>query len=168
VRRPVLALLVLVLAALGAVLAVRACGGPPTDEERIRGLLADAARAAEDKRIGDVVRDVSERFAGQGLDKRGVKQLVALHVLRGAWVAVTISGERLEVRGDRARAVVDVVMLRSGKGRPLSELLPEQATVHRFDLHLAREEEGWKVTGGAWRPITLEEASRGPPELGGW
>lgn len=161
-RRPLLALALLVLAALGALLAVRLLRKPPSDEEQIRILLVDAARATEEKRIGDAVRDVSERFHGEGLDRREVKQLVAAHVLRGTWVSVSIAGTKIDVRGELARAAADVVLSRSGKGAPLAELLPEQASVHRFLLDLAREEGKWKVVGARWRPVTLEEAVVGP------
>ena len=161
-RRPLLALALLLLAGLGAVASLRLLRQPPSDEEQIRAVLADAARAAEEKRIGDVVRDVSERFRGEGLDRREVKQLVAAHVLRGTWVSVTIAGAKIDIRGELARAACDVVLSRSGKGTPLAALLPEQASVHRFLLDLAREEGKWKVVGARWRPVTLEEAVAGP------
>jgi hypothetical protein len=161
-RRALLFIVLLVVLG-GALLLPRLLRHPPTDEEQILGLFADAARAAAEKRIGDAVQGVSERFEGEGLDKRGVKQLVAAHVLRGAWVSVTIAGAKVEVQGDHtARAVVDVIMSRSGKGQPLAELLPEQATAHRIACRLAREEDGWLVTTASWRPISLEEAVAGP------
>jgi hypothetical protein len=151
------------LLALAAVLvAGAACRPPPSDEQRIRTLIDEAATAAEEKRVGDAVRDVSERFHGEGLDRQGVKQLVALHVFRGEWVSVAVAGAAVEASGDAGRAAVDVVLSRSGKGAPLRELLPEQATVHRFLLTLAREPAGWKVTAARWRPITLAEAADGP------
>jgi hypothetical protein len=75
---------------------------------------------------------------------------------------MAISGAKVGVQGDDARGVVDVIMSRSEKGRPVAELLPEQATVHRFSLRLAREDSGWKVTSAAWRPISVEEALAGP------
>jgi hypothetical protein len=152
----------LFVAIAAAAVALPACSRKQSDEEQIRSLFVDAARAAEEKRPGDVVRAVADDFVGEGLDKRGVKQLVALHLLRGSWVGVTISGDAIIVRGDTARAVVDVVMVRSGKGRALAELLPEQATVHRFSLELRKESEGWRATSGAWRPISLEDAVAGP------
>lgn len=145
-----------------AAVLVAACSRKPSDEEQIRSLLTDAAQAAEEKRVSDVVRAIADDFAGEGLDKRGVKQLVAFHLLRGSWVGVTISGDVITVDGDTARAVVDVVMVRSGKGRALTELLPEQATVHRFSLKLRREKDGWRATSAAWRPISLEDAVAGP------
>jgi hypothetical protein len=136
-----------------------------TDEERIRALFEDAARAAEEKRVSDAVEAVSERFRGAGLDRRGVKQLVAFHVLRGEWVSVSVAGARLAVDGPRARAAVDAVLARSsGKGKSLAMLLPGEASVHRFDLALEREEDGWRVVEASWRPVPLAEALAGPPE----
>jgi hypothetical protein len=160
-RRYVL-LFLLVLAAAGGLVLARALRHEPGDEEQIRALFDDAARAAEEKRIGDAVRGVSERFDAQGMDKRGVKQLIALHVLRGSWVTVTVAGAKVDVQGDAARAVVDAVMARSGKGTPVAQLVPEQATAYRFDVHLAREQDGWRATHATWSPISLEEAVAGP------
>lgn len=147
-----------------AALLSAACSRKPSDEEQIRSLFTETARAAEERRVGDVMRGVSDRFEGQGLDKQGVKQLVAFHVLRGSWVALALGGEKLSVAGDAASAAVDVVMIRSGKGRVLAELLPEQATVHRFTFRLEREADGWKVTSATWRPVPLEEAAAGPDD----
>jgi len=152
-------------AALGAVAVARlAAPPPPTDEERIRALLDEAARAAVERRIGDVVAAVSERFQGEGLDRRGVKQLVAAHVLRGEWVGVSISGVSVAVDGERARAIADAVLSRSlGDGKALADLLPGEASAQRFDLAFEREPEGWRVVGARWRPISLADAIAGPP-----
>lgn len=157
----------IIAAALGALVAgglvvARLLRAPPTDEERIQALLASAARAAEEKRAGDVVKDVSERFAGEGLDRRGVKQLVALQILRGEWVSVSIAGTRLEVAGDSARAAVDVVLARSGRGAQLADLLPADGSVHRLQLRLEREGGEWKVVRARWRPIPVQAALEGP------
>ncbi len=136
-----------------------------TDEDRIRALIEGGARAAEEKRIGDAVAGLSERFRGEGLDKAGVKQLVAFHVLRGDAVSVSIAGSRIRVEGARARAGVDAILVRgSGKGKALAALLPDEAGAHRFDLALEREEDGWRIVAAEWRRIDLGEALAGPPE----
>ncbi len=145
------------LVASALLLALPACRRPPTDEERIRTLVDDAARAAAEKRVSDVVEGVSESFRGEGLDRQGLKQLVAFHVLRGSWLAVLVAGTRVEVRGDAGDAVVDVVMSRTRQATTVAELLAAEATVHRFTLRLARERGGWKVTAAAWRPISVAE-----------
>ena len=164
-RRRTIFIVLALAAALGAVAVARlAAPPPPTDEERIRALFDEAARAAVERRIGDAVAGVSERFQGEGLDRRGVKQLVAAHVLRGEWVGVSISGVSVAVDGERATAIADAVLSRSiGGGKALVDLLPGEASAQRFDLALEREPEGWRVVGARWRPIPLADAIAGPP-----
>jgi hypothetical protein len=155
----------LAIAALAAGLALRCGRAPPDDETAIRALFEDAARAAAERRVGDTVAQGSERFAGHGLDRRGVKQRVAFHVLRGEWVSVSISGARIAVAGDAARANVDAVLARgAGGGKALAALLPGEASAHRFACRLAREEDGWRVVAAEWRPIELADALGGPPD----
>ncbi len=164
-RRTVLAAAAVAAAAIAALVALRLGREPPSDEARIRALFEDAARAAEEKRVGDAVAGVSERFRGGGLDRQGVKQLVAFHVLRGEWVSVSIAGARIAVAGDAARATVDAVLARgSGKGKALEALVPGEATAHRFACRLEREPDGWRVVEAEWRAIGLPEALAGPPE----
>jgi hypothetical protein len=153
-----------VLLAGGALLAGRLMRTPPTDEELIRAVFDDAARAAEERRVSDAVTGVSERFAASGLDRRGVKQLVAFHVLRGEWVSVSVAGARVRVDGDRARANVDAVLARGAKGRPLAALVPGEASAHRFECRLEREAEGWRIVEAKWRAVDLADALAGPPE----
>jgi hypothetical protein len=134
-----------------------------TDEELVRALFEDAARAAEERRVADAVEGVSERFQGGGLDRRGVKQLVAYHVLRGEWVTVSIGGARIRVDGDRARANVDAVLARgAAKGKSLAALLPGEASAHRLECRLEREEAGWRIVEASWRPVSLGDAISGP------
>jgi hypothetical protein len=161
----------LVLAAAAAAIVAAALAStrllrtPPTDEELVRALFDDAARAAEERRTSDAVAGVSERFSGSGLDRRGVKQLVAFHVLRGEWVSVSVAGARIRVDGDRARANVDAVLARGGaKGKPLAALLPGEASAHRFACRLEREADGWRIVEATWRAVDLAEALAGPPE----
>lgn len=138
-------------------------GEDETDEDRIRGLFSRAALAVEEKRVGDAVEAVSERFAGEGLDRQGLKRLIAGMVLRGDWVRVSIAGVAVAVEGDAARANVDVVMARSGKGKAIADLLPQEGSAHRIRCTLAREDGDWRVVSAAWEPIPLGEALAGPP-----
>lgn len=136
---------------------------PPTDEEQIRALFLGAARAAEEKRIGGVLEVVSERFSGRDLDKQGVKRFVAGMILRGDWVAVAVAGVSVSVDGALARANVDVVTARSGKGKAVADLLPQEAAAHRLACRLEREDGDWRVVAAEWEGIPLGEALAGPP-----
>lgn len=163
-RRTLAVAAAVVLAVAVALVWGRLRQAPETDEARIRALLEDAARAVEEKRVAEAVAGVSERFSAPGLDRRGVKQLIAFHVMRGEWVSASVSSARIRVEGDRARATVDAVLSRGAKGKALTALLPGEASVHRFALRLEREPEGWRVVEATWRPVDLAQAVEGPPE----
>jgi len=148
-----LAIFVLVaLAALGAVVAIRALRQGPTDEERIRALFEQAARAVEEKRPGDAMAGVSERFQGQGMDYRELKQFVTFQALRGSWNAVLPVAAQVQVSGDRAEAVVDAALVRGGKGEGVVARLPEAGDTWRIEATLEREKDGWKVVSARWSP----------------
>lgn len=141
---------------------------PRTEEERIRALLDGAAEAAAERKADEVIEVLSPRFEGGGGElgsatRDDVKRLVAFELLRGRWVSVELLDPRIEVREDRARAVVDAVLSRAAGARGrLSDLLPGEYSLHRFDLELAIEDGAWRVVRGKWRPIGPEEALSGP------
>lgn len=151
----------LALAALGSVVAFRALRAGPTDEERIRTLFEQAARAVEEKRPGDAMAGVSERFQGEGMDYRELKQFITFQALRGSWNAVLPVAARVRVSGDRAEAVVDAALVRGGRGEGVVARLPEAGDTWRIDASLEREEEGWKVVSARWRRITAAEGLTG-------
>jgi hypothetical protein len=152
--------------ALIALLALAAAGAawrltrppPPSDQELIQALFGDAVRAAEERRVSDAVAGLSERFRGQELDKAGVKQLVAGNALRGNWLVVRIAGLRVEVAGDGASAVLDLVASRAGAGKSLADLLPADGSAWRIDCRLEREREGWRIVAATWVEESLVEA----------
>ncbi len=161
-RRVAFAVLALAGGALGWAALHRLLARPPDDEEQIRALFASAARAVEARRVSDAVEGVSERFQGDGLSKREVKQLIAAQAFRGEWVSVTISGARVQVDGDAADAVVHVVLARGGRGRSLADLLPADASASRLTCRLEREDGAWRVVSASRQPIALAEALAPP------
>jgi hypothetical protein len=148
-----LAIFVLVaLAGLGSIVTIRALRQGPTDEDRIRALFEQAARAVEEKRPGDAMAGVSERFQGQGMDYRELKQFVTFQALRGSWNAVLPVAAQVQVSGDRAEAVVDAALVRGGKGEGVVARLPEAGDTWRIEAALEREKDGWKVVSARWSP----------------
>ncbi|HET8733064.1 MAG TPA: hypothetical protein VFM45_04730 [Anaeromyxobacteraceae bacterium] len=161
ISRNVAVFLSVALVAAGGVLAWRAFRPGPTDEERIRALVDATARAVEERKPGDVMAGVSERFQADGMGHRELRQLVTYEVLRGSWNAVVPVATRVEVAGDRAEAVVDAALVRGARGPGVLGKLPESADTWRFEIALEREKEGWKVVSGRWRPVSAREGLTG-------
>jgi hypothetical protein len=151
------------LVALGALVAIRALREAPSDEDRIRALFEQAAKAVEEKRPGDAMAAVSERFQGEGMGHRELRQFITYQALRGSWNAVLPVAARVKVTGDRAEAVVDAALVRGGKGEGIVARLPEAGDTWRIDASLERENGGWKVVSARWRRITAAEGLTGSP-----
>jgi hypothetical protein len=155
-------------AGLGAAVWLAGRAEPPTEEARIRALFDGAAKAAGERKVDEVVEVLSAAFEGGGegqgrATRDDVKRLLFFELMRGEWVSAEILGAEVDVREERARAVVDAVLSRSAHpGDRLSELLPGEYSLHRFDLELAVEDGEWRVRSGTWRRIGLEQALSGP------
>jgi hypothetical protein len=163
ISRNVAVFLLAVLAALGALVAIRSIRPAPTDEELIQALLERASGAVEEKRPGDVMAGVSERFQGEGMGHHELKQFVTYQVLRGSWNAVVPVSVRVKVEGDRATTTFDAALLRGGKGTGLAARLPEAGDTWRIEAGLEREKDGWKVVSARWRRIGAAEGLLGTP-----
>lgn len=164
--RAVVVVAAVVTIAAGAWLLARLSTPAPTDEERIRTLFVDTARAVQEQRVGDAMRAISLRFRGQGLDHAGLKGFVTWHALRGQWNRVALAGDRIAVEGEAATATVHVLLARSGAGEALTDALPAAGSAYRIACSLAREEDGWRVVAATWKPIPLADALALPPEPG--
>lgn len=150
----------------GGFLAWRALRPAPTDEEQIRALVDATARAVEAKRPGDAVASVSERFRGQGMDRRELRQFITYNAMRGSWNAVVPVAVRVDVQGDRAEAVVDAALVQGARAEGIAAVLPANADTWRIEIALEREPEGWRVVTARWRPIDVAEGLLGAPREG--
>ena len=157
VPRSFAAALLAALAILGAVAAWRALRPGPSDEERIRAIFDRASRAVEEKKPGEVMEAVSERFQGEGMGRRELQQFVTSNALRGSWNAVIPVATRVKVVADRAEASVDVALVRGARGEGIAGRLPEAGDTWRIEAALEREKEGWRVVSARWRRIGLAE-----------
>jgi hypothetical protein len=153
ISRSVAIFAVVILAVLAGVFAWRLLRPGPSDEARIRALLDRAAQAVEQKRPGDVMDAVSERFQGEGMGRRELQQFVTYNALRGSWNAVIPLATRVQVEGDRADAVVDVALVRGAPGQGIAGRLPEAGDTWRIEAALEREKGGWRVVSARWRPL---------------
>jgi hypothetical protein len=125
-----------------------------TPEAQVRAFIHSAATAVEQKQLGTLRDMVSERYADeQGLDKRGVENLLRLQFLRNERLHLytRIQSVTLPQPG-RAHAVVLVAMA----GVPITseaDLPALRADLHRFEIDFAREDKTWRAQRATWRRV---------------
>ncbi len=135
-------LLVVIAVALGAVIAYLALRAPQqSDEQQIRALVGRVQAAVEEKRIGDVVAELSENYTDSAGNRReAVKGYLFLALRRYETVGSLLQINALTIDGDAANVKLTAFVWSGRRG----EIIPQNADRMDFDLDLARAE-GWKI-----------------------
>lgn len=139
-----------VLAALGVALLLPALAGchRMPDEEQVRQAIASAATAARSNEAGGVLDAVSDDFTGNDgdLDRRGLRQLLAVRAFRHDSTGVLIGPIAIEHSGDRLIAHFTLTLT---GGKPDS-LLPDQAAVYAMTTAWRRDSGHWRCYVATW------------------
>lgn len=124
-----------------AVLVLTGCHHAPA-EQQIRQAIGAAAAAARANDTRGVLAVVSEDFSGNDgeMDRRGLRQLLAVRVLRQDKTSVLIGPVSFEHKGDRIVATFNLVL---AGGKP-GELLPARSAIYAMTT-------AWRLEGSDWR-----------------
>ena len=155
--RPYPILIGLVVVVVAAVIVVR--GEPEDPETQIRWTLAQAAKAAQERDLGDLMDLVSEKFEGKGMDRRTLKQYVFVQLQRGAWRRVFFVNTVVEVQpaGTSARVKTGAILASGENVKTVDDVAGTDAGSYRFDLTMELEEgDTWRVTTAQYEPTPLQ------------
>jgi len=149
VRHAPMAHLVRAFCAVLAMLALVACHRAPA-EQQIRQAVDAAATAARANDTHGVLAVVSDDFSGNDgeLDRRGLRQLLAVRVLRQDKTGVLIGPVSFEHKGDRIVAKFNLVLT---GGKP-GDLLPDQSAIYAMTTAWRLEGSDWRCYNASWSP----------------
>ena len=127
-------------------LALAACHRTPA-ERQITQAIETAVGAARTNDASGVLATVSDDFTGNNgdLDRRGLRQLLAVRAFRQDKSGVLIGPVVFEHKGDRVIAKFNLVLT---GGKP-GDLLPEQSAIYAMTT-------AWRREGGRWRCYSAE------------
>jgi hypothetical protein len=144
--------------AFGIAFGAAACGGEATPEEEVRALVADFARAADERDAGAALALISDAYADpNGRDKPELHAVVAGYFLRHEAIHVLVRVKEVALaEPPEAASVQAVAALTGAPVADVDELAGLSADVYRFELEARREEDGrWRVTRARWRPAQM-------------
>jgi hypothetical protein len=154
VKRPFVICLILLLG-----LTAPACH-KETEQDRVKKVITSVQKAVEEKDIRTILGHLSKTYRDpQGHDYDGIKGLLLFYFYRHQKISVYIPALDVSITGPTARAVFQPVLTGGNKAESAGDLLPEALGLYNFDVSLAKEPDGWKVTSAKW-----ERAGRGLPE----
>lgn len=138
---------------------------PADPEDQVRQTLAEAVDAAERRHVGDLMELVSESFKAEGMTRDTIKGVLFIQFRRGDWSRVFLVDTHIEIRGDarEARVRTGAILATGEKVDTLEDVVPTAAGSYRFDIMMAKEEDGvWRVTTAKWATTPLGGLLGGP------
>jgi hypothetical protein len=117
-------------------------------EQQVHEAIDAAAAAARTNDTHGVLDVVSNDFTGNEgeLDRRGLRQLLAVRAMRGDKTGLLVGPVSFEHRGDRIVAKFNLVLT---GGKP-GDLLPEQSAIYAMTTAWRREGGEWKCYSASW------------------
>lgn len=131
-----------------ALLALAACGEPPSEpEEELRAWVAAGVEAAENKERRSLVGMISESYAdGRGNERSDIENLLRVYFLRQNKIGLLPNIEEITVYGDTAAELVLTV----GMAGTNDGVLGFSADAYRFELELEKDGDDWQLIAARW------------------
>ncbi|MGH8155178.1 MAG: hypothetical protein ACREP0_08090 [Rhodanobacteraceae bacterium] len=133
-----------------AIAVLSGCHRAP-DEQQIHQAIDSAASAARANDTHAVLRVVSGDFVGNDgkLDRRDLRQLLALRTLRQDHSGILVGPVSFERSGDRIMARFNLVLT----GGRAGDLLPSRSAIYAMTTAWRREGGEWICYNARWRPV---------------
>ncbi|MBI3185243.1 MAG: hypothetical protein HYZ28_24155 [Myxococcales bacterium] len=144
----------LLLALLAAALVLALWPRQESPRQLIERKVLRMARAAQEKDLGYVMEQVSDRFRGpEGASKQELKQLLAGELFRGTWVRVFTTDLDVKLASaDAAEVSAKFIFARSEAER--LEDLAKESVVSSYEVQTRAEKEAdgeWRFVSASYR-----------------
>lgn len=132
---------------------------PPSSEELIRQKAIKMARAAEQKELGYVMDQISDRFSFEEGGKRELHQLLAAQILRGNWVRVFVVDTAVSITSPNTASFSGKFIFGRSKATTLKDLAKQsELSSYLVEAKLEKERDDWKFVSARHRPINPADA----------
>lgn len=136
-----------------AVLGLASCK-KDTDEQKIYKILDAGVAALEAGEVKTAMEYVAEDFTDDsGVDKQGIRGILAGQVLRGQRITIMRRDEKVTVDGASATATVDVALFQGDRTK-MKGVVPERSGTYRFTINFRKDGDQWLITKAQYQAIS--------------
>ena len=94
---------------------------------------------------------------GRGNSREDVHTYLLYRFFREEHLSVFVVHPEVAVEGEHAHAKFYAVVSEGRAVKRVEDLVPEQVSVYRFDLELAKIEGAWRVAGAEWEGAEAQD-----------
>lgn len=116
-----------------------------TDEDRVKAVVRRVIESANEKKVGDTLQDALPSFRGpRDATLEDCRRILLGYFMGQGWIRSFERGLEVKVDGERATAVLDVVVAKGNEVKKIEDVVPTNAQRFEFTLSLVRVEDAWK------------------------
>ncbi|MDA8098270.1 MAG: hypothetical protein M0042_01440 [Nitrospiraceae bacterium] len=126
-----------------------------TEEDKVRKVITTVQKAAEEKRIAEVLEHVSRSYADpKGNDYNAIKGIVAYYFFQHQNISIAIPTIDVALTEKGATANFQAILSGGGTaGATTQPVLPDALGAYNFNVTLGKEEGKWKVLSATWERL---------------
>lgn len=138
------------------ILFVSSCGKVVSEEDKVREVIKSTASEMMEKDIRGVMKHFSEDYKDdRGNDRKTIKSFIFMQVMRQGKISIFLRSMDVSIaeEGDKALAIVDVVLAEGISTENFSDILPDSSSGYRFTLLLDDNDGRWQINSATWENI---------------
>ncbi|HUL01486.1 MAG TPA: hypothetical protein VLX29_11640 [Nitrospirota bacterium] len=134
-----------------------------SEQDKVKKIIINLQKAAEEKDIKKIVNSISETYNDpQGNNYESIKGLVLAYFYQYPKISMYIPSLDISVEDASSKATFQAVLTSRGAAESSPAVLPESLGMYAFDVSLKKESGDWKVVSAKWERI----ADVGKPATG--
>ncbi len=127
------------------------------DQEKIKKIVYGVQKAVEDKNIRGVTTHIAKDYSDpQGNNFEAMRGLLLGYFFRYPKISGYITHLDISVDGTSARALLKTILTSGQKTGSVSDVIPTELGVYRFDVVFKKESGDWKITSAQWSQADLQ------------
>jgi hypothetical protein len=144
---------IVIFSVLGCLLAAFTGCQKDTEQDKVKKVITEVQRAAEDKDIKKIISSLSKTYRDpQGFTYETIKGMLLGYFFRHQKISAYLTNLDVAVN-DAATAKFDVLLSGGAKTESLSTLMPDTLGLYSFEVSFKKESGEWKVTSAKWSRI---------------
>lgn len=128
------------------------------EKEKVRKVITAVQKAVEEKNIRGVTGHIAKNYSDpQGNNFETLRGMLLGYFFRYPKISGYITHLDISVNGASAKATLKAILTSGQKTGSVTDIVPEQLGVYRFDVEFNKASGDWKITSARWTQVNLQE-----------
>jgi hypothetical protein len=125
------------------------------EKEKVKKVITAVQTGVEEKSIRGVTAHIAKDYNDpEGNNFEALRGLLLGYFLRYPKISGYITHLDISVNGASARATLKAILTSGRKTGSVSDVVPEQLGIYRFDVEFRNESGNWKITSARWSEVS--------------